>query len=173
MKKITSSNWLEQDPRSNSVKNINLKTGIPEDISPEVWLDKFLIPQLSSGVPEDVRNLFEAARGLLIYGYFFYPIYTLGIEQLIRVANTATRLKCVHMNAPEGVNNFYRQIEYLHQESIIDSKEQDRWQSLRKLRNMSSHPTEHTILNQSTVLMTLAFIAEDINNLFKDILLDT
>lgn len=47
-----------------------------------------LAPQLSDGVPVEVRRLFGVARGALLDGYL-----TLGTEQLHRVVQTAVKRK--------------------------------------------------------------------------------
>ena len=38
-------------------------------------------------------------RGAMVYGYFLYPLYVLGAEQLFRVAEAAVTLKCEQMGA--------------------------------------------------------------------------
>jgi hypothetical protein len=40
-------------------------------------------------VPGEVREMWEAARGLLLYGWFFYAIYAIGEHELRRVADAA------------------------------------------------------------------------------------
>jgi hypothetical protein len=46
-------------------------TGTPEPISGQEWRDPILKPQLLVSVPHWVQDLFERARGALIYGYFY------------------------------------------------------------------------------------------------------
>jgi hypothetical protein len=50
-------------------------------------------------VPLNIRKLFETARGNLIYSLMFYPLLTLGAEQLFRVLETSASAKCKEVNA--------------------------------------------------------------------------
>jgi hypothetical protein len=43
-------------------------------VSGEDWAVRFLAVELSAKVPEDVQQLFAVARGVLVYGHFFYPL---------------------------------------------------------------------------------------------------
>lgn len=66
-KRITAENWQEPDvPRL-----FGLTT-------PNAWIEAHLQPQLSPNVPQEIASLFEVARGAMIYGWFFYPLITLG-----------------------------------------------------------------------------------------------
>jgi hypothetical protein len=73
-KRITAENWQDADvPRL-----FGLTT-------PDNWIGAHLQPQLSPNVPQEIAALFEVARGSMIYGWFFYPLITLGAEQCYRV----------------------------------------------------------------------------------------
>jgi len=56
----------------------------------------------------------------IAYGYYFYPIYTLGLEQLLRVAETAVKWKCNLLNAPKSIEKYQGSIEYLVTQDIIN-----------------------------------------------------
>jgi hypothetical protein len=49
------------------------------------WAERFLSVGLSENVPESVRELFNVARGTIIYGSLFYPLFALGLAQAVRV----------------------------------------------------------------------------------------
>ena len=57
----------------------------------EDWARAFLNVELKEHVPEPVSDLFAIARGALLYGWFFYPLFRLGEEQLYRVVEAAAK----------------------------------------------------------------------------------
>jgi len=79
---------------------LDAATGRPLPITPERWTEWFLEPQLDPIVPGEVRTMFNVARGAMLYGCFFYPLYTLGTEQLYRVADAATWHRCRQLGKP-------------------------------------------------------------------------
>ena len=70
-KTLTSENWLTADPSSVIFLKVSHKDGTTTRMTGEEWLTLFLDPKLSKSVPENLRTLFEVARGSLAYGYFF------------------------------------------------------------------------------------------------------
>jgi hypothetical protein len=85
-KRLTEANWREPDLASEAFGEINLATGERRPMTAERWVQRILAVGLSEDVPAEVKDLCEVARGVLLYGYFFYPLYMLGDEQLHRVA---------------------------------------------------------------------------------------
>ena len=163
-KSITPDNWLEQDPVLRGFAKLGLRG--PEQISSSDLLDEILQPQLNESVPHEVKALFEVARGAMCYGYFFYPLYTLTYEQLFRVAETAVTLKCRSMSAPARVKSFAQKVEYLIENTIIPDNERLRWQGLRGLRNIASHPEGQSIVTPGDAVHELHLIVTIINKLF-------
>src|SRR4051794_1449941 len=106
IKTITGENWLKPDPTSTIFAQISASDESVSSISGDDWVKLFLGPSLAVSVPNEVRKLFEVARGALVYGYFFYPLYTLGGEQLLRVVECAASVKCDSLGAPTKVNRF-------------------------------------------------------------------
>ena len=79
-KHITAANWQEPD--------------LPCSFfcyTSDYWVEAHLKPRLGPNVPSDVVALFEVARGAMIYGWFFYPIITLGAEQCLRVLEAGVK----------------------------------------------------------------------------------
>jgi hypothetical protein len=70
VKYLTTGNWLEPDPICLKFGGLNLATR--EHCAPtgERWAERFLGIDLASTVPSEVREMWEAARGLLLYGWF-------------------------------------------------------------------------------------------------------
>jgi hypothetical protein len=88
----------------------NWKTGDdifhwPQPIAEDKWVKACLGPQLKPIVPQDIRELFEVARGSMIYGWFYYPLITLAKEQFARIMETAARERCRQLGiAPARIN---------------------------------------------------------------------
>jgi hypothetical protein len=99
-KKITPSNWLDPDKVLRGFVKMS-STGA-QPLTADDYLRHILSPELIESVPKDVRALFEVARGAMIYGYFFYPLFTLAAEQLFRVSEAAVSHKCKALGAPKS-----------------------------------------------------------------------
>jgi len=136
-------------------------------MSGEDWVEQFLEPSLTAKIPDDVRKLFEVARGALAYGYFFYPLYTLASEQLFRVVECAVSAKCDILGAPKRVKRFKDKIDFLLGKNIISRQDFIWWDAIRNFRNLVSHPQQQNILPPGAVATTLSRIAEEINGLFE------
>lgn len=166
-KKLTIDNWLEPDRISSSFVRISPADGQVHAVNGEDYVRAILGPKLIGWVPSDVRKLFEVARGALMYGYFFYPLYTLAAEQLFRVMETAASLKCKAMRAPSNVRTFERKIEYLCRKEVISERQEARWHAARKLRNIASHPERQSIYLPGPAIGILERVADQVNSLFS------
>ena len=166
-KKITVENWLDPDELSSSFARFSPTTGKAQTITGEDWVRFILEPTLDSSVPKDIQTLFEVARGTLVYGYYFYPLYTLAGQQLFRVAEAAVTLRCESMSVSRRLKNFKEKIDYLVSEDIITEDEKISWHSIRQLRNMASHPKRQNIRPPGNWIGMLEHITEKINSLFR------
>lgn len=163
LKRLAAENWLEPDSISASFWEVSLPEGKARRITGDDWVRMIFKPALSDSVPAEVRNLFEVARGAMAYGYFFYPLYTLGLEQLFRVAEAAVTLKCRQMKAPSSADDFEKKVDYLISKGIASGK----WHTIRRIRNILTHAERPNILPPGTVLENLNLIAGYINSLFS------
>lgn len=164
-KRITVENWQDADvPRL-----FGLTT-------PDNWIGVHLQPQLSPTVPQEIASLFEVARASMIYGWFFYPLITLGAEQCYRVLEAAVRKRCEQAGIPTKRQTkkgklidlrFVENIESLMKAGIIDGTDRPRWEAIRNLRNIASHPNSQTILAPGATTDILAAAAELLNSLFE------
>lgn len=100
IKALTVDNWRSVDPMSVTLVELDTASGRFQRITHERWIEWFLEPQLNHNVPGEVRTMFDVARGAMLYGCFFYPLYTLGTEQLYRVADAATWHRCRQLGKP-------------------------------------------------------------------------
>jgi hypothetical protein len=121
-KKLTVANWLEPDQVSTIFATIS-PDGESHTITGNEWGRRILEPKLVEAVPAEIQALFEVARGTLVYGYLFYPIYTLASEQLVRVVEAAVTHKCSVMRAPKSVKKFTHKINWLIEKSAISESE--------------------------------------------------
>ncbi len=99
-KNLSPDNWRKLDCTGSHIVRVK-SDGTSEGLNEDDWASRFLGYELSQKVPEDIRNLFEVAQGVLCYGCYFYPLYTLGSEQLFRVQEAALLSKCAQMGAPK------------------------------------------------------------------------
>ncbi len=164
-KQITVLNWQEQDEVLSVFVKLSRIDGSVAPMTEEDWIPPFLEPKLNEAVPIEIVRLFEVARGTLIYGYFFYPLFTLGIEQLSRVAEAAIRYKCHQLGASKADSKtFEKGIAFLIAQGIITNP--DDWENIRKWRNWSSHPNEQSQLSPGLALDVFRNIAKEISSLF-------
>jgi hypothetical protein len=165
MKAIDASNWLAPDPTVSGLAEVG-QDGQFRVLTGEDWVNVITRPQLASAVPEDIRKLFEVARGCLVYGYYFYPLYTLGQEQLLRIVETAVMQKCELLGVRSRIRTFQNGVDYLIKQGVIDRSERNVWNAMVKLRNDGAHPSEQMILPPGLAIAALKNISDDINKLF-------
>jgi hypothetical protein len=79
-KALTLDNWREPDPTSGQfVRPSEIVGAVAMDGAD--WARAILNKQLDERtVPLEVVRAFEVARGCMLYGWFFYPLYRLGEE---------------------------------------------------------------------------------------------
>lgn len=163
-KKLTAKNWRQRDRVVNHFKRI--REGQSLLISDDEWAETFLKCELSPAVPAEVRNLFEVAQGVHCFGCYFYPLFTLGNEQLYRVLEAALTYKCDQFKAPEGVNKFERRITWLRKKGLLSGQRSTQWNAARKLRNSSSHSIQQSLIDPPGAISGLRTAVELINELF-------
>lgn len=167
-KDLTIDNWLEPDPTLDIFVRFSAEEGAFRGISAEERAQDVLAPQLDERVPLEIRRLFEVARGALLYGYFFYPLFTLGTEQLHRVVETAVKRKCEALGAPsKTIKNYAAALAFLRAQGVIEEEGWVVWDAGRQLRNLASHPDDQTILPPGSAIATLRRTADAVNGLFE------
>lgn len=165
IKIITHENWMSPDPLMKNL--VMLQDDKISIMSAGDWAISILKPKLSETVPLEIHKLFEVARGSMLYGYFFYPLFTLAFEQLLRVAEAAISEKCRQITTDKiGNNTFKDKVDRLNKNKFFSDEEYTKWNSLRNLRNIASHPNEQTILPPGITIEFIFNISELINSLF-------
>jgi hypothetical protein len=159
-KRLTVENWLTPDPVWQHFVH-------PPFIDPATaWAQDVLKHDLSPAVPIAVRRLFKVARGALVYGFMFYPLLTLGSEQLFRVLETAVNEKCAALQAPVTAHNFFEKLKWLLENKTLSEAQHRRWDAVRLLRNRASHLQDQNIFDPTAALDMLRCAVELADELF-------
>jgi hypothetical protein len=123
-KRLTLENWLTVDPAWSGVV-MSCSRSDPS----EAWVHDLIQTELDPAVPLPIRKLFEIARGTLVYSLMFYPLLTLGTEQMFRVFDASVSAKCKEMKAPSKVQRFADKIKWLGERAVISPEQQSRFPS--------------------------------------------
>jgi hypothetical protein len=172
-KVLTPTNYTERDEANDAFGRIN-ESG---QVAPVAGADRaraFLAVELGAHVAQEVRDLFEVARGTMLYGEFFYPLYTLGDEQTHRVADAAAHHRYLQLGGElvDGrVPSFRRRIAWLIEHGAIPTEEEPRWDAYRELRNIASHPDFQQLHSPVDALASLRLVAQSVDALFRPPLL--
>ena len=124
--------------------------------------------RLHYSIPLHVRNMFEIARALFVYGYLYYPFCTLAIEQSLKSLEALVSQKYdltggsqlddkgLHPPLAEKIN-------YLYGKKAISRVQKEILHDCRQLRNMSFHPKYQQVLGHyDGALRTLAALMNEI-----------
>ena len=170
IKELTADNWREPDEANALFGEMNRVTGEARILTGDDWARRFLAVELSDLVPDDVRTMWVAARGALLYGAFFYPLYALGDEQLHRVADAAVLHRYQQLNGPRHPSgqwpNLKPRLDWLIARGVISRELEQRWEAIRNLRNFASHATFQHLEMPGQALQTLHILREEIDGLF-------
>jgi hypothetical protein len=161
-KRLTAANWLTVDP---IWQGFLMSSSLPDPSSD--WVDDLTRFELDPAVPSAIRKLFEIGRGTLAYSLMFYPLLTLGTEQIFRVLETSAAVKCEEIAAPSRINSFKERIEWLREHGAISEDCLSQWEAVRHLRNEASHPKDQSIISPGMAVMTLNRAVNLINSLFR------
>jgi len=175
IKRITAANW--QHPDKTTMLLLEM-TAVAK--TTKQWVEAFLRPTLNPTAPKEIAKLLEVARGAMIYGWYFYPLSTLGAEQCWRVMEAGVRVRCqqVGISTVKTVkkgklkgqvkeNSFGENIEALVRRGKISVPDQSRWKAAKDLRNSASHPERQTIWDSWQALGILHNCVDFLNDLFQ------
>jgi hypothetical protein len=107
----------------------------------------------------------------MLYGHYFYPLYTVGDEQIHGVADAATRHRYQQLGGPMAKGGkpplFAARIRWLIERGAIAEKKGQRSDAYRGLRNISSHPEMQMLHTPADALRSLTLVAASVNALFR------
>jgi hypothetical protein len=164
-KEITVENWMKPDGILKGFVRISFN-GVVSSISGEDYVQNILEPKLINKTPIEVLKLFEVARGIMVYGYFFYPLYAIGTEQLFRVLEAAINARCKELNIPRSIQKLCAKINWLHENKNISDEFAEQLHVARKARNIVSHPDSQMILTPGNAIGAVKRIAVLISQLY-------
>jgi hypothetical protein len=167
-KKLTIENWQPPDDINQYFIRYNLETGEKKELTGNDRAENFLKYELSETVPIEIRRQFETARGAMLYGYYFYPLFALGADQLFRVAESATTHKCLILGIAKSGANYQIKLSKLKERNELTDQEFEDWGKLRKLRNLFTHSETQNLFPHWISAYYLKLITEKINNLFQN-----
>ncbi len=165
-KALTLENWRQPDPVSAAFAGVSPLDGQFGSLSGDDWAYHVLAIPLAESVPEELRRLFEVARGTMLYGWFFYPAFTLASEQVLRVADAAVARRCRELESPRSVRTLDKRLTWLGERGDLSAEDLYRWDAVRHLRNLTSHPEDQNVLPPGMVISQLRLLAEAIGSLF-------
>lgn len=164
MKRITTQNWLEPD-----------KTGPVAGMDSRAWRDTFLSIRLERNVPEDVAALYETARASVIYGLFYAPLVTLGVEHCYRVLEAGLRARCVQLGLPVSVQDrqggnhalsFSHNLRQLEEQGLVSTEDALLWKQAGELKAWLALPGHGDAVARDHALTALTRVATLLNALF-------
>ncbi len=165
MKHINQMNWMEPDTSGEFAR-----------VDPEAWRDAFLAIRLHEGVPSEIVELFEAARGCMIYGWFFSPLMILGVEQCYRLLEAAVRVRCMQLELPVAVQDrqgrthalsFSRNLRQLIERGAISKEDATLWKQAGELRHWAALPEHPVPVGPDHASTALTRAASLLNRLFE------
>ena len=167
-KELTVENWREADPTTQVFGNATgdearvLKVG-------DDWARRILAIKLPERVPFDIRSLFEVAKGTMLYGYFFYPIFTLASQQLHRITEAAVNDTYKRLGGPVSKGtSMNKKLDFLQGRGLIRVEGRTVWNLIWIVRNLGSHPNRQDITMPTTAVSSLTLIANMIQSLYPE-----
>lgn len=145
-KRVTTANALETDPVVSDMWTVNHSTGEARPQEPGDWISLITSIELRPVVPSEVHRMFTLVQGALCYAHWYYPMVTIGMNEMLRIADVATDKACKQRRLPYGEDApFARRIDSLATVGAIDDADKQLWHRLRKQRNRATHPSSQNI----------------------------
>lgn len=165
VKSVTPENWLEQDGAAAIWVNLDMRDGTVRPTTGEDWIKSVNTIRLDPVVPIEVADLFEFAKGGLGYGYFYYPLFTLVTQQLLRVADIAIEVLFDSLAIKPKPRSLDRRIVILRERWLIDDDQYFMLDLLRYMRNSATHGSSRTIMMPTGAIRDISWVADLISNL--------
>ncbi len=165
MKAIDHDNWLQADTSSRG-----------RSVEARIWRGAFLSIRLDPEVPPDIVRMFEAARGGMLYGYFFQPLMAMGAEQCYRALETGARSRCQAAGLPVSCADnqgrqhplsFGHNLRALAKLGLISPEDLNLWRQAREMRDWVIAPEHQTALTLEHGATALARAADLLGRLFR------
>lgn len=121
------------------------------------YVRAFLSIKLPTDASEDLLEVFDRVRAVMVYGCYYYPLFSLGVEELYRYheALIRTALGSAAYKPNGKSHTFNRMIEIAVEQNVLSEKEGEAWHAGRWLRNRSSHRESTFLLGPNNALDAL------------------
>ncbi|MEJ8560145.1 hypothetical protein QTO30_02060 [Yoonia sp. GPGPB17] len=162
---LTVQNHLEHDPRLEGWSPL----GIGMTFETDKWVELILSYSLTETVPDYLEQMFERAQGCAVYGCYHYPLFTLAVEELFRLKESALREAVRETRASKTVlkQSYADLLKWAYKENLIDQQRHDQWQAARELRNITSHKGDYLLLGPNDAIGHLQFTVEMTDEIFR------
>ncbi len=117
-------------------------------------VERFTDVALPEHVPETVWRMFEVAKGAMVYGLFFYPLYTLGEDHLSRLFEWMVKDQYEKRRGAKS-GNLKAMVQWLIKNGRFPDQLEVRWLATYEIRNLVSHPTMQQITDPAQASRTL------------------
>ncbi|MFN3593719.1 MAG: hypothetical protein ACK4TK_03425 [Thiobacillaceae bacterium] len=164
MKHLNRANWLEPDLHEGA-----------EPLDAEAWRDTYLAIRLDPRVPEEIAAMFEAARACMIYGSFYTPLVTLGVEHCYCMLEAAARVRCNQLGLPVVIRDrqgkerplsFQHNLRQLIGREAIPETDVKLWMQAGELRDWAALPEHHDSVGPDHAVTALTRAAGMLGRLF-------
>jgi hypothetical protein len=161
-KMIDESNLLEPDPLVGGMamrENNVIRQMVPGDL-----MRPILAVTVEEPVPFEVRRSFFFARNAMCYGFWYYPLITMGSQQLLRVADYATEV-AGKANGLMPHRNFRPRLDQLVAAGVIDPSHLQTWLFICRFRNKATHPEWQQVWGIPQTVQVVRMVADEIKAL--------
>lgn len=150
-KKIAYDNYYSPDEVSKLFGKISPRTGLVEKISEEDLINAIEDIQLHYIIPWEIKNMFEVAKALYVYGYLYYPFCTLASDQGLRTLEAFISHKYKICGGVETTKKgmeptFAAKINFLYKEKQLSDEQYSELNIDRRLRNVALHSKHQRII---------------------------
>ena len=158
MQVLTDENFLEPSPIALMFSPWGLSSTGPAPATEEEVrsrVKQFTSVTLHDGVPKQLWRMFEVAKGAMVYGIFFYPLYTLGGDHLYRGFEYLVRLQYEKLRREKLTADLRSQVKWLIDNGHFPEPAPERWMAAYEIRNLVSHPKMQSIDHPNGALRIL------------------
>ena len=172
MKKLSTVNWQEMDPTCECFEYLDHETGESGPLFPQRWAQELLAIDLKESVPANIRRLFDVARASMLYGYYYYPLFKHGVNQMHFVAEAAISEKYRQCGGPPltergGFIKLFDKLNWLSINSHISESQRIEWDWVREMRNDGAHLTDAQLYPPIPSMSHVEETVKRINELFE------
>ncbi|MBR9901137.1 MAG: hypothetical protein GYB19_13915 [Rhodospirillales bacterium] len=166
---LTAENWNAMDERSSFIEFQNRFDGSEYCLTGSGWAERLLRYPLKASVPDEIVELQEVAIAVMCYGFNFYPLYTLGQEQITRVLEAAISHAYRALKGPSKKTRYVDRLDWVAAKLKFSDDRLKQWHASRAIRNSASHATKQSLFGSSDALNFVRISSILINELFEQI----